>query len=72
MIPIKNGPKVQIERVPGKPEIGTIIRLYHQQSFPGYGLRLEDGTEIPMRKSEVTFLEEGDPNAKNNNSRNPS
>ena len=63
MIPIKNGPKVQIERVPGKPEIGTIIRLYHQDSFPGYGIRLEDGTETPIRKSQVTFLEEGESDA---------
>ena len=57
-LPIKNGPKVKIERTPGKIETGTITRLYLSEDFRGYELRLEDGTEIPIGKERVTFIEE--------------
>lgn len=58
MLRVRNGPKVKIERVPGKIEIGTITKIYKSENFNGYSVKLENGTQIPIGKENVTFIEE--------------
>ena len=57
MLNIRNGPKVRINRGPGRGEIATIITLYRSENFQGYGLRRQDGSEVPIGKEDVTFIE---------------
>ena len=57
MLRVRNGPKVKIERVPGKIETGTITKIYRSENFKGYAIRLENGTQIPISKDRVTFIE---------------